>query len=788
MKKDLRYFTLKGGYFESEVTFDIFSENAQNKRASIIYGKNGTGKSTLSRLIHRYSSNNLVDETVLISNVDNITYPDIDIVDKINVFNEQFIDDNVKLTTSDGLDTIVMLGNQVDVDKDITEKRIKLQELNESSEKIDINKYYDNKNVSSPLYHKNVVLETLRNSGWAENDSKIKGTSRKSSVNDKVIEQIVASKNSKSQYSLKAKYEEKLNYYDSIRSYNDPLPLIQIDIKMNGTEEQIKELLQKEIEKPIGNQWVDKLNETLSKYGNSKIEEITKHFNKNKDYCPFCLRDIDESQISNILEALRVQQNVDVQLFETDLNDSLQEELNLDTYNQYNVVAKSDVDQLKDVLKTINERFLFINERIQERINDVFRTIKINKSKLDERIVKANEYINNINLKIRKFNEDVKNSNKIKNELFKMNNEIYYHTIKTSYSAMITLEKQESDDNSKKNQLSETIAKIKEQISLLESAKMNENTAAEVINRYLATIFMSKKRLELISVPGKYLVKSNDRNISLDKLSTGERNAISLCYFFLKINKGLVLEDFFKESKLIILDDPITSFDIDNRVGIISFLREVMKTMFAKNEHSKIILFTHKIDVFLDCQKALFDVFKDKEFFTSHKLEDKKLFSLKKTSLYRDLMRCVYKYGLQNGSYNESLTIGNSMRRVLESFSTFNYSTSITDLTSIEMLSNKINDENLRKYYENLMYRLMLNNGSHLKESIYALDTDAFYKYIDDSEKVKSAKAMICLLYDYDKLHVIRNLHTQNDENVNSEKNIEKTIKIWRKEILDNIS
>ena len=106
MRQDLRYLTIKGGFFETQTTFDIYGDNAEKKSAGIIYGKNGSGKTTISNMINNLKNSQIDDyDEILLLDKDKNQITENDLNSKIFVYNESFIDDNIKLTTSTGLDT-----------------------------------------------------------------------------------------------------------------------------------------------------------------------------------------------------------------------------------------------------------------------------------------------------------------------------------------------------------------------------------------------------------------------------------------------------------------------------------------------------------------------------------------------------------------------------------------------------------------------------------------------------------------------------------------------------------
>ncbi len=89
-----------------------------------------------------------------------------------------------------------------------------------------------------------------------------------------------------------------------------------------------------------------------------------------------------------------------------------------------------------------------------------------------------------------------------------------------------------------------------------------------------------------ISKNGNYEVLVRRKNIPLHRLSIGERNIISLCYFFSKINEQKNTNQIYKNPKLVIVDDPISSFDAQNKIGVLSFFKtkvfKVIERKFGK--------------------------------------------------------------------------------------------------------------------------------------------------------------------------------------------------------------
>lgn len=324
---------------------------------------------------------------------------------------------------------------------------------------------------------------------------------------------------------------------------------------------------------------------------------------------------------------------------------------------------------------------------------------------------------------------------------------------------------------------SENIEKISNEIAKLQSDKQNVKIANDKINLYLEYIFLAKDKLkiEYDNKQDSYIVKSHNKDIRPKDLSTGERNIIALCYFFTKILENTNEKDEFKEPCLIILDDPISSFDMENKIGIYTFLRMMFDKIIKNNTESKIINFTHSLETILNLGKVCSDI---NVGYVLFELQNQQLvdFKYKKRNDYQKMLEDVYSYAMiDNFDISNELddTIGNTMRKLLEAYATFNYNKNIEELTRNEKILEKL-EEKPKEYFNNFMYRLVLNDESHTFDNTRNIN---FYDYTSREEKVRTAKSVLLLLYLLDKTHL--QLY------FNDETYLE-NIKKWKNEIIPN--
>lgn len=67
-------------------------------------------------------------------------------------------------------------------------------------------------------------------------------------------------------------------------------------------------------------------------------------------------------------------------------------------------------------------------------------------------------------------------------------------------------------------------------------------------------------------------------------------------------------------------------------------------------------------------------------------------------------------------------------------------------------------EEDERTYFQNLMYRLVLNGESHYEEHVHGLQDMAFFGHISPVEKQRTARDILCFMYRLNMFHVLAHL------------------------------
>jgi len=146
----------------------------------------------------------------------------------------------------------------------------------------------------------------------------------------------------------------------------------------------------------------------------------------------------------------------------------------------------------------------------------------------------------------------------------------------------------------------EEIKRIRESISALLKQTKNTKKLAENITGKLKTSVTFELVRKEEGDQEFYEVKGVNGEIrSIKELSTGEKNIIAFLYFIEKLNE--VNENTEKKTKIIVFDDPMNSNDDTMQYLIIDELQKIMKKCGRKASSDKFVLLTHNVFFYLNC-------------------------------------------------------------------------------------------------------------------------------------------------------------------------------------------
>lgn len=778
MIEDIASIKIRGGIFETETDLPIFEkEKTQKPNFSLIYGKNGSGKSTISRGFRKLTGDEeLQIESMELLDADGSTI-EVCEEEKNNtyVFNEEFIEDNIKIE-DDGLSAIVVMGAVKDVDDNIKQIQPTYEKsLSEAQAQKEVfNKYSDSDNNLCPEYYINKMQEALKgDNSWASRDAKIRNNKTNSKVRRNTYTQFVELHPTKSRDELVLVYDATMKKLEAAKSGSKRIETVVPTLEtFEDTENDIVNLLKEKIEKPVLSEREKSLFHILQDdNGNQKLTNIKNHFTgPQKISCPFCFQDVDEKYADDLVQSIEKILSKKVEEHQGKL---LKARLSIFEVNlvAFNELSPEKVKECETKIGVLNSSIEQVNELINQKIENVYKPILNEgfclKNKYDECVASLEE----LEEARKSFNEKTTATKPLIKELTNVNNEIAYYDLKELYEKYQKQIAEKKTEEEKSNKLNQTANDLRKKIEVLEQEKKNARIAMKAINDDLAYIFFSKTRLRIDYDHDKYVLYSHERLVEPGNVSVGERNAIGLCYFFNRIMENKDEEKVFNSKYLLVIDDPVSSFDMENRIGILSYLKYKLGQYLKGNDKSKFLLFTHDMQTFYDMRHFVLELLSSKykngasKYVRDWELKNKSVdkIDIQKRNEYTALLGTVFDYAdAEEIDTQYSVSIGNVMRKVMEAFGTFVYKKGMAQLSTDESIMANLSKED-QAYYENLMYRLVLNTGSHMEEKVKTIDDMNFFDYISDADKRRTARDVICFLYKINSLHV--KAHLQGKEN-----------------------
>ena len=774
--EDISSIRIKGGIFETETDLPIFKKDKQKPRFSLLYGKNGTGKSTISRAFRKLVGVNgkQIDSVEIIDEQNAAISITDELKKSIYVFNEDFIEDNIRID-GDGLNTIVVMGAVKDIDdklKKIKPDYIKSVEVaKKEQEKYD--QYMDHKNKMSPDYYLYEMQKALKgDANWAGRNASIFGKKTNSQVKKDTYTQFLNLTPTKKRDELIVEFDKLMKQFEDAKTgskkIENSVPKLK---KYIDIEETIVLLLGEKIEKPVLNEREKNLFSILQEEnGNQRLNEIKKFFEvKEQKICPFCFQEVRQEYAEELSTSIEKILSKKVEEHQQKLQSQKVERYEIELM-EFKGLSEYAVEKCEETLTKLNSVIDEINNLLEQKIGNVYDVITVKPFDLKRKYEDCTSELENLEKLRIEFNNQATDTTPLVNQLKEINNDIAFYDI-------VELHKTYQDKLNEKSSVEVALKKyvaerdsLKREIEDLEQKKKNAKIAMKAINDDLAYIFFSKERLKIKYMDEKYVLYSHGKPVEPSNVSVGERNAIGLCYFFNCIMENKDEAEVFKQSYLLIIDDPVSSFDMENRIGILSYLKYKLGQFILGNKDSRFLVMTHDLQTFYDT-KHLMDEILTKLFETPNILPGKavnylremelKNNTLDKTNLcsrseYTALFEVVYDYGVCIEPVY-SINIGNIMRKVMEAFGTFVYKKGMSELSTNEKIVTSLTEKD-KIYFENLMYRLVLNTGSHMKEKAMTINDMKFFDYISDEDKQRTARDIICFMYKLNPLHVIAHL------------------------------
>lgn len=761
--------------FQSPSNYDIFPDS--KRHTCLIYGRNGAGKSTLAKAFKNLKCDD-ADGITSSSLVDQAGTP-LTLSEEerksIYVFDEDYINQKIKIK-GDKLESIIMLGEQADIDDKIHELEAEKKQAEETLSKAEseYSRFTDAESTDNPNFYMTNAKNLLKHR-WAPKRKEILNLAGIPNVKEDKVSQLATSVPDSQEEQTRKEYDEKYNLLNSLRRNEcHPLPVPVPGIPPVD-EKHIIALLSKKVEKPELSERDNRLVQLIFSETTEQIKKTKEVFlNPEVSECPFCYQPITQDYKAHILEIIKAKLNKDVEEHIQELDNAHIKPLDID-FSVYYAADKALCDECKTQLISLNDRISFCNENLKAKINETSSPIFLSDIGLDNAYLLLLTSIQTLKDKVDQYNQGIDKETEIQRQVSDLNDAIAFYEIQKDYTLYLQKKSSMKTADNKVKSAENEIGRIRHEIETLEQKKEQITIAVDIINSHLRYIFLDKDRLEIKCQDNKYVIKSRGRSVRPDAISVGERNIIALCYFFADMFNGKEEKKQYANETMVVIDDPVSSFDIDNRIGIISFLNRQFRMFLTGNENTRVVLMSHDLQTIDDIGKAFNAINKPKNWKSSTLLLKNNKLEPQNNILneYQSLIDIVYDYANGNPNGNE-LTIGNTTRRVAEAFTTFEYKGGIDELLAPEVL-NAIHDDTLRDYFEGRLAKILLHGSSHMEDRIKTLTNPGFTAQFSEQDKQNTARDIICLLYLLNKPHMSAYLDKKSD--------FETTIEQWCEDI-----
>ena len=298
-----------------------------------------------------------------------------------------------------------------------------------------------------------------------------------------------------------------------------------------------------------------------------------------------------------------------------------------------------------------------------------------------------------------------------------------------------------------------------------DTKKANDN-----INFLLSIVFGENVISVNYGENGYEIIKENGR-IYPSSLSTGEQNIVSLCYFFAQMMDGEKcgsIQEFLAGNRIIILDDPLSSFDFGNKYGVIRLLDYVMNLMSKKESESKLIIMTHDPETAIELSKIARGRLggeKVKCCEISNNDEGSLLESVKFDGIdeYKNILGKMY--GIAVGKEDTEMPAPNEVRRVWEAFLRFELGvSSVSDRKAIEKVRDYYNKDSLEyKFLDSFMSYAFIHQDSHSASQMLFFNFSLF-PVLSDEDFRKHIRQIICFIHIVSPRHIASRLSNDGTE------------------------
>lgn len=404
------------------------------------------------------------------------------------------------------------------------------------------------------------------------------------------------------------------------------------------------------------------------------VRQGKKYFEINNSICPFCQQNTDESFSKSLEDYFD-------ETFIADINEV--EKLS----SQYTTDAKEiqkklssilanpsrflNIEQLDNIKRVLDLEIMNNQQYLERKKKEAIRSVKL--KSLKDIAKKVTELIEATNKKINIYNQMINNNKKerriLTEQIWKFVVKELNDDLEAYGRKKCNLKKAIDNLNLQITKKEKEKSEKKSNLRKLERQRTSIQPTIDAINNLLKSFGFANFSLAKASEESYKLVRADGRDAK-STLSEGEKSFVTFLYFY-HLLKGSTSESGMTTDRVVVIDDPVSSLDAHILFIVSSLIKELFKEIRDNKGYIKqIFILTHNVyfhkEVTFNSKRTKEQALTDETFWIIRKSDNGSKFEKYESNPIKTSYQLLWS---EVGKSDDSkLTIQNTLRRILENY------------------------------------------------------------------------------------------------------------------------
>ncbi len=555
-----------------------------DQKVNLVYGLNGTGKTTLSDFLYFREKESKFKDCML----DGISD------EKILVYNQSFVQENFH--NKDELKGIFTLSKENKEAEEAIEKSGQ-EKQNQEEEK-------------ATKQQKKIKLENEKNKNLESTKETLFGIKRTYAGGDRVLEFCLKNlqlkrllfghingikkpenKPDKSIETLKS--EAGFIIGENARKYEE-LQLVDIRVRNIEQDNIFSEVIIGNEYSPVAN-LIKKLNN--SDWVKQGVGYLPDEIKGSAEQCPFCQQDTITEKISQDIRSY-FDEAYEKQIEKIKQMETQYKAVSLRAVEDYgnHALMQDNKDQFEKLCSQLQSALNKNSSNIKNKLKEPSQKIKLVVT--ESQLTDINDLIITVNQKIQDHNKKIENKKRTQQDI----KNIFWQIMRWDYDNILTqYQNEDSRINTEIEKLKNDIERINNKIRKQETKivtqqrnMVNIEEAIRNINKGLDELGVEGFRVQKYEGNSYRIIREGQSSGQFSTLSEGEKMIISFLYF-MELCKGRESEEEIEKDKIVVIDDPVSSL---SHTYVFNLSQWIKEHYFDKEGYTNVFVLTHSLYFF----------------------------------------------------------------------------------------------------------------------------------------------------------------------------------------------